>query len=255
MTKQLDKAVAAVERRGILLVFPFQNRPDPPSLWGELHPRREMRWAWDEGSDPRVAELWHLREALARSQRVVYGKWWKNRATLFSRPVFRALLADLRARFDLFADLGRDARGLLEILDDDSPRSTKALRKASGLPDARFQAELKALWSRLLIVGVGEVDDGSFPSLAVGTTRLLFEDEWAAAARGASREDKEALERAFAGSPGFTRELTRVTAALVAAEAEDAPPTKEARGKRAPRAGEKARFSDVIEGPLARPRR
>ena len=89
----------------------------------------------------------------------------------------------------------------------------------------------------------------------MGTTRLLFEDEWAAAAAGASREDKEALERALAGSPSFQRELTRVTAALVAPEAEDAQPTKAARGKHAPRAGGKTRFSDVIEGPLARPRR
>lgn len=35
---------------------------------------------------------------------------------------------------------------------------------------------MKELFSRFLIVAYGEVDDGAFPSLAVGTTRNLFED-------------------------------------------------------------------------------
>jgi hypothetical protein len=234
MSKGLEKAIAAVERRGILLVFPIANRPEPPSLWSELHPKTVMRWEWDEGGDPRVHALWHLREELARSRRVVYSKWFKNRATLFSKPVFRALLGDLRGRGDLVADLGREARGLLDILEDDSPQSTKALRRASGLPDNRFQAQLKALWSRLLIVGVGEVDDGSFPSLAVGATHLLFEEEWNAASRGVTAKDREALGAALGGSKAFARELERVRATIVP----------------------EAPLEDVLYGPLERrPRR
>jgi hypothetical protein len=234
MTKQLEQAIAASERRGILLVFPIANRPEPRSLWSELHPRSVMRWEWDEGGDPRVHALWHLREELARSRRVVYSKWFKNRATLFSKPVFRAMLGDLLGRGDLVSGLGREARGLLDILEDDSPQSTKALRRASGLPDNRFQAQLKALWARLLIVGVGEVDDGSFPSLAVGATHLLFEDEWNAASRGVSEEDREALGAATGGSKAFSREFERVRATI----APEAP------------------MADVLYGPLEpRPRR
>jgi hypothetical protein len=37
---------------------------------------------------------------------------------------------------------------------------------------------MKELWSRCLIVAYGEVDDGAFPSLAVGSAKLLFEDLW-----------------------------------------------------------------------------
>ncbi|UQA60318.1 hypothetical protein [Polyangium aurulentum] len=210
MSKALEKAIAAVERRGILLVFPIANRPEPRSLWSELHPRTVMRWQWDENGNPKVHALWHLREELARSRRVVYSKWFKNRATLFSKPVFRAMLGELLGRGDLVADLGREARMLLDILEDDSPQSTKALRRASGLPDNRFQAQLKALWSRHLIVGVGEVDDGSFPSLAVGATHLLFEEDWNAASRGVSEADRAALSAALEGSKAFAKEHARV---------------------------------------------
>jgi hypothetical protein len=35
------------------------------------------------------------------------------------------------------------------------------------------------LFFRLLIVGLGEVEDGAFPSLAVGATTLLYDDLWA----------------------------------------------------------------------------
>jgi hypothetical protein len=41
-----------------------------------------------------------------------------------------------------------------------------------------YNKSTKVLWERLLIVGFGEVDDGAFPSLAVGSTENLFEDLW-----------------------------------------------------------------------------
>jgi hypothetical protein len=37
---------------------------------------------------------------------------------------------------------------------------------------------MKELFTRLLIVGFGEVDDGAFPSARVGATELLFSDLW-----------------------------------------------------------------------------
>ena len=44
--------------------------------------------------------------------------------------------------------------------------------------EAAYQRALKELWTRLLIVAYGEVDEGAFPSLAIGATRLIFEDLW-----------------------------------------------------------------------------
>ena len=35
---------------------------------------------------------------------------------------------------------------------------------------------MKELFSKFLIVAFGEVDDGAFPSLAVGATKNLYED-------------------------------------------------------------------------------
>lgn len=44
-----------------------------------------MHWEWDDAGDKRVADLWHLREELSRSgERVVYTKWFQNRAGLDS---------------------------------------------------------------------------------------------------------------------------------------------------------------------------
>ena len=43
---------------------------------------------------------------------------------------------------------------------------------------ALYSRALKELWSRLLIVGVGEVADGAFPSLAMSATRHRFEELW-----------------------------------------------------------------------------
>jgi hypothetical protein len=181
-----QRALDAIEARGALLVFPIQNRPSPPSLWHVLHPGVAMRWDWDESADPRVPALWHLREMLARSREVVYSKWYRGRATFFSRTLFTAMLATQRTTDDrargLEAGLPPDAIEMLRLLESDSPRSTKQLRRDAGLTgkmfEASFRSGLTELFRRMLIVGYGEVDDGSFPSLAVGATRVLFEELW-----------------------------------------------------------------------------
>src|ERR1700722_1098562 len=128
-----DRPLAAIERRGILLVYPLANRPEPRSLWGELHPRTPMRWSWDAGADGRVARLWRLREELARSSDVVYAKWLRGRATFFSRPVFRGILASMASEGERRGGLSRQASIVLELLEDDSPQSTKELRANADL--------------------------------------------------------------------------------------------------------------------------
>jgi hypothetical protein len=137
-----------------------------------------MRWEWDsEGADNRVAELWHLREEISRSGKVVYAKWFQGRATLFSKEIFSSLLAALPTDR---IELSRGARQILQALEENSPLSTKELKKScplAGAGQARlYERALKELWGALLIVGYGEVDDGAFPSLAIGATSVLFED-------------------------------------------------------------------------------
>ncbi len=175
---KLSKAIEAINQHGALLVFPIQNQKEPLSLWGELFPKSQMRWEWDDSGDSRVANLWHLREELSRSRKVVYSKWYRGRATFFSRELFVPLLT-LLAKIQ---GLPKESLFILQTLEEESPVSTKVLKRKAKLQgqalEGTYHRALKPLWIRGLIVGYGEVDEGAFPSLAVGSTQLLFEDLW-----------------------------------------------------------------------------
>ncbi len=171
-------AIEAIDRYGILLVYPIDNALEPRSLWSVAYPRTKMRWEWDDDGDHRVADLWHLREQLSSSRKVIYVKWFRGRATFLSRDLFRALLA-VYSRQPGFSALSREAREILALLDENSPRSTKELKRATELVgralEPTYVKALQQLWDRLLVVAFGEVDEGAFPSLAIGSTKLLFE--------------------------------------------------------------------------------
>lgn len=217
-----SRAVAAIEAHGVLLVYPLQNRPEPRSLWHALHPGARMRWAWDDSADERVVELWHLRERLAQSRKVVYTKWLGGRATFFSRSVFRAVLATWKAEHDLEAGLGRASRDLLDILRDDSPQPTRRLRESAGLEgrlnETPFTRAMRPLWERMLIVGTGEMEEGGFPSLAVGATELIHEPLWLDA-DALRDEDTALLEGVTKRAPSFARAFRRVEKSLRARDA------------------------------------
>jgi hypothetical protein len=207
----LKKAVSLIEKRGILLVYPIDNRPEPRSLWSEFFPRSEMRWEWDSGGDDRVATLWHLREELSRSGKVVYAKWFRGRATFFSREVFTDLLAALGGtRLDR-KTLTVEARRILETLESDSPLATKQLKLATDLRgkffESTYEKALKELWKRLLIVGYGELDDGAFPSLFIGATRHLFEDLYAEAETRNPEESRERVLGIVGGDSPFRKAI------------------------------------------------
>jgi hypothetical protein len=174
-------AIAAINRAGALLVFPLDNKKEPASIWSHFFPRTPMRWEWDESGDNRVGNLWHLRSQLSTTGKVVYTKWFRGRATYFSRELFTALLRALNP-IDSYTGLSSEARKILSILEGESPLSTKEIKRQAGLQgresERAYERTLKELWSRCLIVAYGEVEDSSFPSLAVGATRILFEDLW-----------------------------------------------------------------------------
>jgi hypothetical protein len=210
LSLNLRTAVGHIEKYGILLVYPIAGKSDPASLWSVAYPRSKMRWEWDDNGDDRVARLWHLREELSRSKKVVYAKWLNGRATFFSREVFAALLALLMKNH---APLSRDARTLLDLMEESSPRSTKELKRESGLQgrllESTYNKAMKELWSRLLIVGFGEVDEGAFPSLAVGATRHLFEDLFEQADAMAFDEVQARLSPVRQRSPAIEKFLER----------------------------------------------
>ncbi len=192
------QARSRIEKRGALLVFPIDNRKEFPSLWSEFYPRTKMLWEWDEGGDDRVPKLWHLRTQLAEGRRVVYAKWFKGRATFFSFEAFPYFLRLLQPKGNHREGLSSTARHLLEILDMDSPLSTKELRLSADLKgkfnEPIYTKAMNELWTRLLIVGTGEKDDGAFPSLMIASTRLWFEDLWNAAFEATEEESQQKLD-------------------------------------------------------------
>jgi hypothetical protein len=211
----LKKAITAIEKRGMLLVYPLDNRPAPRSIWSEFYPGSEMRWEWDSGGDDRVANLWRLREELSRSGRVVYSKWFRGRATFFSRALFADYLSAVGGtRLDR-ATLTREARLILETLESDSPLSTKQLKAATDLRGKFFERvyekALRELWRKGLIVGYGELDDGAFPSLMVGATRHLFEDLWERARKTAPADAFARVAAVLEEDPPFRKFLDQVT--------------------------------------------
>lgn len=175
------KMIDAINKRGCLLVYPLQNRLEPASLWSALYPRTKMRWEWDADGDDRVGELWRLREELSRSNKVIYAKWYQGRATFFSKNVFMNLLAFLGTSRGLFP-LSRTSQEALESFLLDSPQSTKLIKENLGwqgkLMESHYNRAMKPLWNGLYVVGYGEEDDSSFPSLRMAATQNLFEDLW-----------------------------------------------------------------------------
>ena len=181
----LNKAVQAINQHGILLTFPIKNRKEPMSLWNALYPRSEMKWEWNEDSDARVAQLWHIREQLSRSRQVVYSKWYQGRATFFSLEAFGHLLSIQKAFKKRTQLESQEAKEIMDALEMDSPLSTRQIKEIAELKGKSFEAiynrVMKELWWSGLIIGFGEIEDSSFPSLAVGATSALFEDVWSQA--------------------------------------------------------------------------
>lgn len=177
-----QKAITFINKHGILLTFPVNNKKEPLSLWSQFFPRTPLRWEWNEDGDDRVSDMWFLMKRLSDNRKVVYTKWYQGRATFISRELFTSFLCLIQQSRDLRHDLSPTAQLILETLDNDSPLSTKKLKKLTDLRgkdnEPLYHRALKELFTRFLIVAFGEVDDGAFPSLAIGSTQLLYEDLW-----------------------------------------------------------------------------
>jgi len=241
-------AIQAINNAGALLVFPIDNRKEPASLWSHFHPRSPMRWEWDEAGDNRVAVLWHLKTELSTTRQVVYTKWYQGRATYFSKELFTALLCALNNGNPAeHRGLSRNALQLLEILDSESPLSTKELKRMSGLQgranEAAYNRALKELWSRLLIVAFGEVEDGAFPSLAVGSTRVLFEDLWREASKTTPAIAQSRIHKVLPPTSPFLKFFQRLLKELPPRTGE-APATGKKR-KKGPAVPGEVSFSDL----------
>lgn len=179
---KIRSAISKINQRGVLLVYPIKNQKEPLSIWSEFYPKKKMNWEWTDDGDTSVHDMWYLMKRLSDCGEVVYSKWYQNRATFFSREVFEAMLALRMKKEDFGQNLSYQARDILDVLEDSSPMSTRELKKLTDLQgrlnEPVFHRAMKQLFQQYLIVGYGEVDDGAFPSLAVGATKNLYEDLW-----------------------------------------------------------------------------
>jgi len=176
-----------------------------------------MVWEWTEDSDSRIEHLWQLMKQLSDGREVVYSKWYQGRATFFSQDLFTAMLRIRKPHGVPRHQLSESARLLYEVLENNSPLSTKQLKSITGLQgrvnESTYNRGMKELFSRLLIVGFGEVDDGAFPSLAVGATELIFEDLWRQATDLSLKEAQAMLDRFMPAGSHFRRHFERAMTA------------------------------------------
>jgi hypothetical protein len=210
---QLPAAIDSIRRHGALLVFPIANRQEPHSLWAEFFPNTRMVWDWNEDSDHRVGEMWQMMKQLSDCREVVYSKWYQGRATFFSRDLFAAMLALQHVHERARNRLSETARLLFDVLENNSPLSTKQLKQLTDLQgranEPMYSRGMKELFQKLLIVGFGEVDDGAFPSLAVGATELLFEDLWKRSAQLSSSAAARTLDELMPADSLFRRHFEK----------------------------------------------
>ncbi len=178
-----------------------------------------MLWEWDGDAHDGVAKMWMLMKRISDCREVVYSKWYQGRATFFAQDVFTAFLSEiLRARGEVTEGLSSTARQILEVLEGDSPLSTKQLKKMTELTgrdnESQYSRAMKELFSRFLIVAYGEVEDGAFPSLALGATRTLYEDLWLTAANMSAEEAAQVIAKYFDDKSLFLRFLRKQMAVL-----------------------------------------
>ncbi len=213
------KSIKAINDNGCLLVFPIKDKVDPPSLWQALYPRSKMRWDWDETGDDRVVNLWHLMKELSTSGQVIYSKWYQNRATFFSKSIFKQLIQHFHNNFEIRKNLYPEAKAIYRILSEDSPLSTKEIKRAADLQGKMFESlynrSMKQLFQRGLIVSYGEKDDGAFPSAMMGSTELLFEELYRQASDSGQESRTNELFSTLNSSPALLRQFKKIEDSLI----------------------------------------
>lgn len=209
----MRSAISKINKRGVLLVFPHNNRKEPLSLWSEFFPRTKLRWEWDDEGDNKVFEMWALMKRLSDCKKVVYSKWYQNRATFFSRELFQAMLCVHHKSPGLNTGFGAHSRQILDLLEQDSPLSTKQIKEFTELKgrlnEGYYNKALRELFHRLLVVAFGEVEDGAFPSLAMGATRLLYEDLWLSAESMKESDAQEIIDKYMPSGSLFRRQFDK----------------------------------------------
>jgi hypothetical protein len=174
----VENAIREVERLGCVAVFPEKSskKSSIVSLWELFYPRSPMKWEWDESADNRVVKLWWLKNEVARTQKVLYGRFFSNRPVFVSPSEAQKILKSLHLR-----PLSPLAREILARLEDNSPQTKRMLGRelrGDGWEPTRadFERALLDLQKSFQIVSLGdsEREKGPMPSSEYAAFGLIF---------------------------------------------------------------------------------
>jgi hypothetical protein len=168
--KSRDEAVEYVNQRGFVHFWPIRGVL-LPSLWVATAGDRPVA---DEHDDPGHI-TWRWKDSLLGSQQWYYAKILRKKATMISTPVapnFYALSQNYGSPEDDYLTLyeqGRltqEAKAIYEVILDQGPLDTIALRKAARLSspenESRFNKALADLQSGFQLVPVAVAEVGAW---------------------------------------------------------------------------------------------
>jgi hypothetical protein len=133
-----------IKKVGVVSVFPSKTKSAPPSLWQYLHPRSKFSWVWDEAGDAKVVKLWWLKNEIAASKKVLYGRFFSNQPVFVSFKAAQSLKASQSRK--PYSELESYILGCLE---SNSPQTLRMLKKQARLDQVDF---LKNEWQRALVL-------------------------------------------------------------------------------------------------------
>lgn len=89
----MNKFANVIQDKGMLLMFPIKNEKDPDSFWPHVFPRSKFFWDWTKDTDPKIFKIRTIIDELLNNDQIIQAKWYKNRATFFSKETFQHMLA------------------------------------------------------------------------------------------------------------------------------------------------------------------
>lgn len=166
-----------INQVGAVSVFPAKASTALPSLWKFLHPRSKFSWQWDEAGDDKVVKLWWLKNEIAASKKVYYGRFFSNQPVFIAHALAKKLQAKVSPRRPSALE-----KYILENLELNSPQTLRMLKKQARHDGVDFlrnewQRALVALQKQFLISSLGDStrENGPMPSTEYVSMQHFFD--------------------------------------------------------------------------------
>lgn len=167
--RSVEQAERFINTVGFCFAFKA-SRSELPCLWHAAAGERTPDYPLHVQNDPYISLVWIAKDQLAAEKKVYYGKALKKRPTFISLeyfPYFYKVINHQRGDHYLTdylrGGLSRDARRILDVLNEQSPQITADLKAAAAManPDKRlaFDSAMAELQSRFYVVKIGEFYD------------------------------------------------------------------------------------------------